>query len=55
MAGFAFGDKLFSLLLYVASSFAGSISFMPFFLLMGFHLVAWRLVIGQQGFLIPVG
>jgi hypothetical protein len=55
MAGFAFGDKLFSVRLYGASSFAGSIWFMPFFLLMRFHLVPSRLVIGQQGFSIPVG
>jgi NADH-ubiquinone oxidoreductase chain 5 len=31
MAGFAFSDNLFSMRLYVASSFAGSIWFMPFF------------------------
>jgi len=31
MAGFAFGDKLFSVHLYGTSSFAGSMWFIPFF------------------------
>jgi NADH-ubiquinone oxidoreductase chain 5 len=31
MAGFAFGDNLFPMSLYVASSFAGSMWFVPFF------------------------
>jgi NADH-ubiquinone oxidoreductase chain 5 len=31
MAGFAFSDNLFTLRLYVASWFAGSMWFMPFF------------------------
>jgi hypothetical protein len=37
MAGFPFGDKLFSLRLYGGSSLAGSIQIMPFFYLWGFR------------------
>jgi hypothetical protein len=35
MASFAFGDNLFSVRLYVASSFAGSMWFTPFFFTYG--------------------
>jgi hypothetical protein len=56
IAGFDFGDKLFSMNLYSASSFAGSMWVLPyFFLLKVFLLAPWRLVIGRQGFLFLVG
>jgi hypothetical protein len=54
MAGFAFSDGLFSMHLYSVSSFAGSMWFMPFFLLMVFLFYPWVLDIGLQGFLILV-
>jgi hypothetical protein len=39
MAGFAFGDNLFSMRLYVASSFAGSKWIIPFFSTYGVSFV----------------
>ena len=51
MAGFVFGDSLFSMRSYCGSSFAGSIWFIPFFsLLMVYLLVRYEFVIGRQGF-----
>jgi len=54
MAGFTFGDKLFIIHLHGTSSFAGSMWFIPFFLLLVYLLVLWRLHI-RQGILILVG
>jgi len=48
------GDGLFSIYYYRASSFSGSMLFIPFFLLMVFLLVLWGLVIRRKGFLILV-
>jgi hypothetical protein len=39
MVGFAFSDNLFSMRLYVASSFAGSMWFMPIFSTYGFSFI----------------
>jgi hypothetical protein len=48
IARFVIGDGLFSIYYYGASSFAGSMWFIPFFLLMVFLLVLWGLVIWRQ-------
>ena len=48
------GDRLFSIYFYRASSFSGSMWFIPFFLLVVFLLGLWGLVIRRQGFLILV-
>jgi hypothetical protein len=50
MAGFAFGDNLFSISLYVASSFAGFVWFMTFFSTYGVSFMP----LGVQRFLILV-
>jgi hypothetical protein len=55
IAGFVFCVKLFSIYMYGAPSFAGSMWFIPFFLLMVFLLALWRLGIRRQGFLILIG
>jgi hypothetical protein len=39
MAGLAFSDNLFSMRLYVSSSFAGSMWFMPFFSIHGVSFI----------------
>jgi hypothetical protein len=55
LAGFLFGDKLFSIHLYNVSSFSGSMWFVTFFRLMVFPVVLWGLVRRLQRFLILVG
>jgi len=42
IAGFVFGDKLFSMYLYIVSSFSGSMWFIPFFSTYGVYLVLWK-------------